>query len=135
MEVQVQQAPFAAVRPRGVAHARRAIDVCQRVVQLATRSAGGCGTGRAVHGELAGRSSRDPLEQDGADAVELEPVEHPGDRQVAGRRRHSQHLLGDALADPKHDLPVAPGGAGASAQRAQPLRLQSEADGGAHGRI
>ena len=109
MQVQVQQTPFAAVRSRGVSQARRASDCCKCVVQLATSSAGGCGTCRAVQGQLAGRSSRNPLEEDGAEVVELEPVENSGNGDVASRGRCGHHLVGDALADTKHDVPVAPG--------------------------
>jgi hypothetical protein len=115
MQVQVQQTRLAAVRSRGGSQARRAGNFCQSVVQLATRSADGCGTGRAVQGQLAGWSSRNPLEEDGADAVELEPVENPRNGEVASRSRRSQHLMRDALADTKYDVPVAPGRAGASA--------------------
>ena len=85
MKVQVQQTPLVAVRPRCVSQARWSGDFRERVVQPATRAAGGCGTARAVQGQLAGGSSRDPLEEDGADAVEIEPIEHPGNGEVAGR--------------------------------------------------
>jgi hypothetical protein len=115
MQVQVQETPLAAVGSRCVSKARRTGGCCQSIVQLAAGSAGGCSTARVRQGQLAGWSSWNALEEDGTDAVELEAVEDTGHREVAGRSRDGQHLVGDPLAETQHDIPVAPGRAGASA--------------------